>query len=722
MPQNVLLIQDDLTGADAVRDALTGCRGGSFNLIRTSGCAEGLKQLTRSSAVGHDASLHINALIVDISRADGAGIATFEQIHRAVPQLPILILSAELDEGSAQIVVQRGALDYLLKERLDGYSLPKALRGVVERAVTVEALFEEKERAQVTLNSIGDAVLSTDLGCNITYLNGVAEQLTGWSHQEAYGRPLLEVFRIIDGASRRSAKNPMALAILENKTVALTPNCVLIRRDGSVCAIEDSAAPIHDRSGSVTGAVMVFRDVTKARAQSEHMEYLAQHDILTGLANRVFLSDRISQAAALARRHHHKLAVLFLDIDRFKHVNDSLGHDAGDRLLQAVSRRLVQCVRKSDTVSRQGGDEFVVLLPELGAASDAAILTDKIVLALSAPYTLGSEELRITVSAGISIYPDDGSDAETLLKYADFAMYHAKTAGRNNYQFFRAEQNDRAVEHRAVDNGLRLALERHEFVLHYQPTIHLATRAISGVEALLRWRHPQRGLVGPQDFVPHAEESGAIVPIGRWVLQEACRQGRIWQDSCLSPMRIAVNVSPVELRDPGFVAGVRAILDSTGLQAQFLELELTETVLVQDMASTAVVLQALRDMGVQLALDDFGTGFSSLSHLKRFPIDMLKIDQSFVRDLAVGSGDSSIVGAVISMAESLNMQVIAEGVETPAQFELLIEQGCQEAQGFYFSHPVIAEDVTQLLRRGKWVSGPAESDFSLGLEREGTLN
>ena len=240
MPQNVLLIQDDLTGADAVRDALTGCRGGSFNLIRTSGCAEGLKQLTRSSAVGHDASLHINALIVDISRADGAGIATFEQIHRAVPQLPILILSAELDEGSAQIVVQRGALDYLLKERLDGYSLPKALRGVVERAVTVEALFEEKERAQVTLNSIG-----------------------------------------------------------ENKTVALTPNCVLIRRDGSVCAIEDSAAPIHDRSGSVTGAVMVFRDVTKARAQSEHMEYLAQHDILTGLANRVFLSDRISQAAAL---------------------------------------------------------------------------------------------------------------------------------------------------------------------------------------------------------------------------------------------------------------------------------------------------------------------------------------------------------------------------------------------------------------------------------------
>jgi EAL domain-containing protein (putative c-di-GMP-specific phosphodiesterase class I) len=346
-------------------------------------------------------------------------------------------------------------------------------------------------------------------------------------------------------------------------------------------------------------------------------------------------------------------------------------------------------------------------------------LTEKIILALGAPYTIGSDELRLTVSAGIAIYPDDGSDTETLLKHADFAMYHAKEKGRNNYQFFRAEQNDRAIEHRAVDTGLRFALERHEFVLHYQPTIQLATNIVSGVEALLRWRHPQRGLVTPENFVPHAEESGAIVPIGRWVLREACRQGRIWQDIGLSPMRIAVNVSPVELRHPGFIAGVRAVLASTGLEAHYLELELTETVLVQDTASTAVVLRALRDMGVQLALDDFGTGFSSLSHLKRFPIDMLKIDQSFVQDLATGSGDASIVGAVISMAESLNLQVVAEGVETPQQFELLKEQGCPEAQGFFFSQPVIAEDLTQLLRRGKWVPPPPEQMGSLHLPSGG---
>ncbi|MGA3157291.1 MAG: EAL domain-containing protein [Steroidobacteraceae bacterium] len=718
MFHRVLLIQDDLTGAAAVYDALTGPGAWSFALIQVSTCAEGLERLRRASGVDQ-ASDHNHAVIVDISRADGAGIDAFEQVLGAFPHLPILVLAAEHDEGNARMVVQRGAQDYLLKERLDNYSLPKALRGVIERAATVEALFQEKERAQVTLNSIGDAVLSTDVDCKITYLNAVAEHLTGWSHDDACGRPLQEVFRIIDGTSREPAKNPMALAILGNHTVALTPNCVLIRRDGSVAAIEDSAAPIHDRSGSVSGAVMVFRDVTKTRAQSEHMEYLAQHDILTGLANRVLLSDRISQAVALARRRHHKLAVLFLDIDRFKNVNDSLGHDAGDSLLRSVSQRLLQCVRTSDTVSRQGGDEFVVLLPELEAPHDAAILTEKIILALGAPYTIGSDELRLTVSAGIAIYPDDGSDTETLLKHADFAMYHAKEKGRNNYQFFRAEQNDRAIEHRAVDTGLRFALERHEFVLHYQPTIQLATNIVSGVEALLRWRHPQRGLVTPENFVPHAEESGAIVPIGRWVLREACRQGRIWQDIGLSPMRIAVNVSPVELRHPGFIAGVRAVLASTGLEAHYLELELTETVLVQDTASTAVVLRALRDMGVQLALDDFGTGFSSLSHLKRFPIDMLKIDQSFVQDLATGSGDASIVGAVISMAESLNLQVVAEGVETPQQFELLKEQGCPEAQGFFFSQPVIAEDLTQLLRRGKWVPPPPEQMGSLHLPSGG---
>ena len=445
----------------------------------------------------------------------------------------------------------------------------------------------------------------------------------------------------------------MALAIREDKTVGLTPNCVLIRRDGVEAAIEDSAAPIHDRRGQVTGAVMVFHDVSAARALSLRMSYLAQHDSLTDLPNRALLNDRLTQAMALAHRHRRKLAVLFLDVDRFKHINDSLGHDIGDRLLQSVAQRLLACVRSSDTVSRQGGDEFVILLSEVTHAEDAAVSAEKILLALSAPHRIDQHDLHLTASIGIVTYPDDGTDAETLLKNADFAMYHAKDSGRNNYQFFEPDMNVRAVERQSLENGLRHAIERQEFVLHYQPKMNLETGAIIGVEALIRWRHPQRGLVPPAQFMPIAEECGFIVPIGQWVLREACRQARAWQDAGLPPMRIAINISAVELRDKDFVAGVRAILTETGLEPRYLELELTETFLMQDSTSTAAVLQALKDMGVQLALDDFGTGYSSLSHLKRFPIDTLKIDQSFVRDLTTDADDASIVSAVISMGKSL---------------------------------------------------------------------
>ena len=400
---------------------------------------------------------------------------------------------------------------------------------------------------------------------------------------------------------------------------------------------------------------------------------------------------------ALAHRHRRKLAVLFLDVDRFKHINDSLGHAIGDRLLQSVAQRLLACVRSSDTVSRQGGDEFVILLSEVTHAQDAAVSAEKILLALSTPHRIDQHDLHLTASIGIVTYPDDGTDAETLMKNADSAMYHAKDSGRNNYQFFKPDMNVRAVERQSLEDGLRHAMERQEFVLHYQPKMNLETGAIIGVEALIRWHHPQRGLVPPAQFIPIAEECGFIVPIGQWVLREACRQARAWQDAGLPPMRIAINISAVELRAKDFVAGVRAILTETGLEPRYLELELTETFLMQDSKSTAAVLQALKDMGVQLALDDFGTGYSSLSYLKRFPIDTLKIDQSFVRDLTTDADDASIVSAVISMGKSLHMRVVAEGVETREQLAFLQEQSCPEGQGYYFSRPVVAEEFTQLL-------------------------
>jgi diguanylate cyclase (GGDEF)-like protein/PAS domain S-box-containing protein len=631
---------------------------------------------------------------------DSRGIETFDRLYRAAPQIPVLVLIASDDEAIARLAVQRGAQDFLLKSRLDNYWLPKTLLSMVERAANGDALYEEKERAEVTLNSIGDAVMSTDEWCNVTYLNSVAEQLTGWSRGEAAGRALGEVFQIVDAATRETIPNPMAMAIHENKTVGLTPNCLLIRRDGVEAAIEDSAAPIHDRHGQVTGAVMVFHDVSTARAQSLRMAYLAQHDGLTDLPNRILFNDRLAQAMVLARRRRKKLALLFLDLDHFKHVNDSLGHAIGDQLLQSAANRLLACVRSSDTVSRQGGDEFVILLSQVMHAEDAGISAEKILAALNTPHQIGEHAIYVTASIGIVTYPEDAVDAETLLKNADFAMYQAKDSGRNNYQFFKSDLNVTAHERQAIESGLRQAVQRDEFVLHYQPQINLATGEVSGVEALLRWRHPLRGLLYPASFMSVAEESGLIVSIGRWVLREGCRQAVAWQNAGLSPTRTAINVSAVELRAKNFVEGVHEILQETGLDPSFLELELTETFLMRDSTSTAAVLQSLKAMGVQLALDDFGTGYSSLSYMKRFPIDTLKIDQSFVRNLTTDADDASIVNAVINMGSSLHMLVVAEGVETFEQAELLRLQDCPEAQGYYFSHPVLPKGIARMLGRG----------------------
>jgi diguanylate cyclase (GGDEF)-like protein/PAS domain S-box-containing protein len=694
MAQNILLIQDDPADARAVREALINSSDGPFKVEWVRRCSEGLERLAREGTEGTDS---VTAVLVDLFLPDSHGIETFDRLFLAAPQIPILVLSASHDEGIAKLAVQHGAQDYLLKARLDSYLLPKALGSMVERAANAEALFDEKERAQVTLNSIGDAVMSTDVGGHVTYLNVVAERMTGWSRKEAAGHPLEEVLRLIDATTREAVQNPMASAIRENKTVGLTPNCLLIRRDGVEAAIEDSAAPIHDRRGQVTGAVMVFHDVSAARVLSLRMSYLAQHDHLTDLPNRILLNDRLTQAMALARRHGRKLAVLFLDGDRFKHINDSLGHAIGDHLLQSVALRLLDCVRRSDTVSRQGGDEFVILLSEVTQPQDAAVSAEKILQAMSAPHRIGPHDVHLTMSIGIVTYPDDGTDAETLVRNADFAMYDAKKNGRNNYQFFRPDMNVRAMERQSIESGLRDAMERGEFVLHYQPKMNLETGAIIGVEALIRWHHPERGLVPPAQFIPVAEECGFIVPIGRWVLREACHQAKAWQDSGLRPVRISVNVSAVELRSSDFVAGVRDILTETGLDPRYLELELTETFLMQDSKSTVAVLRALKGMGVQLALDDFGTGYSSLSYLKRFPIDTLKIDQSFVRDLTTDADDASIVTAVISMGKSLHIGVVAEGVETREQLAFLREQSCPEGQGYYFSRPVVAEAFTQLL-------------------------
>jgi diguanylate cyclase (GGDEF)-like protein/PAS domain S-box-containing protein len=686
MPQRILLIQNDAPAAMAILGALNHSGDEYFEVEWVRRCSEALERLDGLAAV-----------LVDLNLPDSQGIETFYRLYRVAPKTPILILIEPGEEKTARLAVQCGAQDYLFKTCPDVHLLRKAVGSMIERAAYSEALFEEQERAQIMLNSIGDAVVSTNVSGAITYLNAVAEGLTGWSRTDAMGHSLGEIFNIIDATTRRPVRNPMTLAIQTNGSVALGPNCVLIRRDGAEAAIEDSAAPIHDCRGAVTGAVMVFHDVSAARAMTLKMSYMAQHDDLTELPNRVLLNDRLNEAIALSSRYRRKLAVLFVDLDRFKHINDSLGHIVGDRMLQSVARRLSTCVRSSDTVGRQGGDEFVVLLQEMSHAQDAAITAVKILETLRAPYYINEHELHITASIGIVTYPDDGTDVETLMRKADLAMYSAKESGRDSFQFFEAEMNVRAVESQALEDGLFYAIERQQLELHYQAKLDLMSGAIIGAEALVRWRHPQHGLIPPEKFISIAEDCGLIVPVGQWVLREACRQAHAWQVAGLQCLCIAINVSSLELRAPGFVSGVRQALEEAGLEPHHLEIELTETGLMKESESIVAVLNELKAVGVTLALDDFGTGYSSLSHLKYFPIDTIKIDQSFVRDLGADEDGTNIVTALIGMGKSLQIRVVAEGIETLAQLEILREHACPQGQGFFFSRPVPAEEFGRLL-------------------------
>jgi diguanylate cyclase (GGDEF)-like protein/PAS domain S-box-containing protein len=571
---------------------------------------------------------------------------------------------------------------------------------ISERKAAEEALYIEKERAQVTLNSIGDAVICTDLAGNVTFLNAVAEKLTGWVWEEAVERPMPEIFRILDATSRDVTPNPADLALEQNRAINLPSNCILIRRDGFEIPVEDSVAPIHNHEGDATGAVIVFRDVSAAREMAHELAHLAHHDFLTGLPNRVLLNDRVTQAIALAPRHKKKVAVLFLDLDGFKHVNDSLGHPIGDRLLQSVAKCLLDCVRVSDTVSRQGGDEFVVLLSEIERPADAELTAVRMLDAVSKSHSVDQHDLHVTVSIGLSVYPDDGMDSETLIKNADTAMYQAKENGRQSYQFFKPAMNIRAVERQTMEELLRTALARGEFKLHYQPKINLRSGAITGAEALIRWTHPTRGPISPAEFIPVAEDCGLILPIGNWGLREACKQARIWVDAGLSLGTMAVNISAIEFRGDHFLDGIFAALDDTGLDPRFLELELTESGLMRRADSAESILKTLRSKGIQIAVDDFGTGYSSLSYLRKFPIDSLKIDQSFVRQITTVPDETTIVTAIISMGRSLKLRVVAEGVETHEELAFLQAHDCDEAQGFYFSRPVPPDEFAKLLETG----------------------
>ena len=454
---------------------------------------------------------------------------------------------------------------------------------------------------------------------------------------------------------------------------------------------------VDEVTGEISGVIALIRDITERKSAEQQIEYQAYHDSLTGLANRRLFQEHLSIALALAQRRENTAAVLFLDLDHFKVINDSLGHSIGDALLQQVALRLRKAVREGDTVARVGGDEFTIVLQELSEPQEAAIVAQKVLRTIAAPLDISGHRLFVTASIGITLFPADGEDPETLLKNADAAMYRAKSEGRNTYQMSTRELSRTTQERMTVESGLHLALEAGEFQLMYQPQIDVETAEIVGMEALLRWRHPQRGLIFPDEFIRVAEERGLILPIGDWVLRQACLDVRRFHERGLPHFRVAVNLSARQFRDPSLASTVESALRDSGIPPATLELEITETMAMENATQTMTTLEQFRRSGVNIAIDDFGTGHSSLAYLKRFPIDALKVDKSFVSDLPESFEDAAIVSSVIQLANGLGMRVVAEGVETSEQLEFLREAGCREVQGFYFSYPAPVDEILALV-------------------------
>lgn len=565
-----------------------------------------------------------------------------------------------------------------------------SFRDVTKRRMAEEEL-RLRERA-IESTSQGIAITENNPELTITYVNPAFETITGYSKGDIYGRGIDFLFgHDVQQAEIKSIRN----AQREQTEEEVVLRCY--RSDGLLFWNEMHLAPVVDPDGKITHYVLIINDITERKAMEGQLMHQATHDTLTDLPNRVLLQDRIRQAILYAQRDNSIAAVLFIDLDRFKLINDSLGHNMGDSLLCVVSNRLKGCLRATDTVARIGGDEFVVILSPIFAIEDIVHITQKIIAAMRLPFQIEERELSTTASVGITCYPRDGYDAATLIRNADTAMYHAKDLGRDNFQFFTDEMN-RVVSHRLVmENNLRHALDQNEFYLNYQPIIHLSDYRVTGVEALLRWENEHLGRISPVEFIPVAEEMGLIIPIGRWVLKTACLQLKEWEKKGLKDIQVSVNVSGRQLSQENFAEMVLDILQETQLNPQFLVLELTESMLMDHTDNTLKKLNKLREYGVKLAIDDFGTGYSSLSYLKRLPVDKLKIDRAFVGDIGVDPNDEAIVMAIIAMSKTLSLGVIAEGAQTKQQMDFLQKYQCDEVQGYYFSKPLKAEACTTLL-------------------------
>jgi diguanylate cyclase (GGDEF)-like protein/PAS domain S-box-containing protein len=639
-------------------------------------------------------------IVSDFALPHFDGLSALRIVRQLRPDLPFIFVSGTIGEETAIESLRSGANDYVLKTNLS--RLPTAVRRAlqdanerVKRLETEEALRLRDRAVEASANPVV-IVSATDPNMPLVYVNRAFEQVTGYSRAEVVGgncrflqgedhdQPELDKIR------RAIAEQCDGQAVLRN-----------YRKDGSLFWNKLYVTPVRDpRSNRVTHFVGVQYDITEIKGYQEELEHQANHDALTGLANRNLLKDRLKQAIALGHRYKRPFSLTFVDLDNFKLINDSLGHDIGDRLLKIAAERLVAGVQEGDTVARLGGDEFVLLVADQEREEGAYRAAQRVMTALAQPFVIDQRDFKITCSAGIASFPRDGEDADTLLRNADTAMYRAKDLGRNNFQLYSADMNADLGERLTLETDLWKAVERNELVLHYQPKVELKSGRIIGMEALLRWRHPTKGMIPPGKFIPVAEASSLITEIGTWVINEACANNKAWQDANLRAVPIAVNISARQLHDKDLVETIRTALQKTRLRPEHLEIELTESAVMMHPDDAINTMARLRGMDVRIALDDFGTGYSSLSYLKRLPVTGLKIDQSFVRDLAFDPDDAAIVRAIVAVAHELMLEVTAEGVETAEQAEFLTTHGCTEAQGYYFARPVPADQMRALLERG----------------------
>jgi len=695
----ILVVDDEPLLRDSLRDILL---QNGYEASTARNGRDALVQIARQ---------HFDAILLDLFMPDIHGTEVLDFIARRGLDTPVIVVSGDDSVDSVINALRGGAQDFLRKPYQPDEMLKRVGNVIQRRRLELEnrSVLQQMEQSEkwhrFLVNSSPDFIYTLDCEGRFTFVNDRVESLLGYKHDELLGQHYTAVVFDDDFNQAQYVFNERRTGKRASRYVELRLKCKDCSRsngsEGRILVVELNAIGMYEQpdnkfASRYLGTYGVAKDISERKKAEETIHYQAYHDLLTGLPNRVLFKDRLNLAIAQARRNSEMFAVMCLDMDHFKVVNDTLGHVVGDELLLAVTARLHGCLREGDTLARMGGDEFCLLLPQISGIEVVGNIAEKVTVALSKPFHIDHRELFATVSIGVSLYPADGETGDSLIKHADIALYHAKTCGRDNCQLFHMGMNVPLSNRLSLENDLRHALERNQLVAYYQPQVDLKRGHIVGFECLIRWQHPVRGLISPAEFIPLAEETGMITAIGKWMLDTACQQLKVWKTQELPPVRLAINISPRQMEQPDFVEHILAALHQHGLDQGMLEVEITENLIMKDVERTVEKLKQLSASGIKIAIDDFGTGYSSLNYLKKFPIHTIKIDQSFIADIE-RDGDTSIVTAIIAMAKGLHLNLIAEGVETENQLAFLRRMECDEIQGYLLSEPLTAQAATTML-------------------------